>query len=347
MKRLPVYFASAATVVAALCIAPSQAQVISIITTPAGSFSNSAGAAIAKVVTEKAGLRMTVQAQASTGYEELEAGSAEFNVSNSFDSTFFAQSKGDYEGQGPHKNLRHVAALIPYRVAMHVRADSPIKSLAELKGKRISSGFNAQKTIQRIIEAHLINGGLTYKDVVRVPTPNVVSQADDFKSGKVDVMFFALGSGAIKEAAATVGGVRVLPVNTSAAAVNRMQGTLPGAYTMVVNPSPAFEGISQPTPIIAFDMDLNTSTKVSDDVIYKVVKAIYENKADLAATFPPFGIFDPKNMAKPVQGIEFHPGAIRYYKEAGLWPPKAAGAQSAPAQKAAAPAKKGEAPKKK
>ena len=325
---------------------PSQAQVISIITTPAGSFSNSAGAAIAKAVSEKAGIRMTVQAQASTGYEEIEAGTAEFNVSNSFDSTFFAQGKGDYEAQGPHKNIRHVAALIPYRVAMHVRADSPIKALADLKGKRVSSGFNAQKTIARIIEAHLINGGLSYKDVTRVPTPNVVSQANDFKSGKVDVLFFALGSGAIKEAAATVGGVRVLPVNTSAAAVQRMQSTLPGAYTMVINPSPAFEGISKPTPIIAFDMDLNSSVKVSEDVVYKVVKTIYQNKADLAATFPPFGILETKNMAKPVQGIEFHPGAIKFYKEVGLWPPKAEGAASAPAQKAAEPAKKGAAGKK-
>jgi len=324
----------------------SRAQVISIITTPAGSFSNSAGSAIAKVVTEKAKIRMTVQAQASTGYEELEAGTSEFNVSNSFDSTFFATSKGEYEGQGPHNNIRHVAALIPYRVAMHVRASSNINSISELKGKRVSSGFNAQKTIARIIEAHLVNGGLTYKDVKGVPTPNVNTQADDFKTNKVDVLFFALGSGAIKEAAASVGGVRVLQVTDSPAAQQRMQGILPGAYVITVNPSPQFDGIAKPTKIIAFDMDLNSSIKVSEDVVYKVVKAIYENKADLAATFPPFGILQTGNMAKPIEGIEFHPGAIRFYKEAGLWPPKAPGA-SGPAAKAAEPPKKGEAGKKK
>ena len=79
---------------------------------------------------------------------------------------------------------------------MHVRADSPIKSIAELKGKRVSSDFNAQKTIARIIEAHLANAGLGWKDVTGVPAPNVVRQAEDFMSGKVDVMFFALGSAA-------------------------------------------------------------------------------------------------------------------------------------------------------
>src|SRR5262245_60717746 len=168
------------TVVAAsLLAATASAQTVSIITTPSGSFSNSGGAAMAKVVTEKARVRMIVQAQASTGFDELDAGSAEFNVSNSFDVTFVASGTGDYEGQGAKKNIRAVASMVPYRVAMHVRADSDIRTIADLKGKRVSAGFNAQKTIGRIIEAHLANAGLGMKDVVGVPTPNVGSQAID------------------------------------------------------------------------------------------------------------------------------------------------------------------------
>src|SRR3954470_15344958 len=161
-KRLPLFLASIFVATAA------HAQVSSLITTPAGTFSNSAASAMAKVVTEKAKIRMTVQAQASSGYEELEAGTAELTVSNSFDSTFWATGTGEYEGKGPSKVIRHVAAIAPYRVAMHVRADSNIKTIADLKGKRVSSDFNAQKTIGRIIAAHLANGGLTYKDVVGV-----------------------------------------------------------------------------------------------------------------------------------------------------------------------------------
>src|SRR5438105_2059642 len=97
---VPVAFAFAA--------AAAHAQTISLITTQAGTFSNSAASAMAKVVSEKAKIRMTVQAQASSGYEELEAGSAEFTVSNSFDSTFWASGTGEYEGKGPSKTLRHV-----------------------------------------------------------------------------------------------------------------------------------------------------------------------------------------------------------------------------------------------
>lgn len=296
----------------------ASAQTIGIVTTPAGSFSNSAGQAIAKVLVEKARLRAIVQAQASTGFDEVESGSADFNVSNSFDATFFSTGTGEYQGQGEHPVMRYAGALIPYRVAMHVRADSGINAITDLKGKRVSSNFNAQKTIARIIDAHLANAGLSYNDVVRVPTPNVVRQAEDFMSGKVDVLFFALGSAAIKQANASVGGLRVLEVNTSPEAMKRTQALLPGAYVLQVVPNPAVEGITRPTHLIAFDMVMITNAKVPQDIVYRVVKALHENKQDLVATFPPFALFQPQNMAKTLAGVPLHPGAMKYYKEIGL-----------------------------
>lgn len=306
--------------VAALAAAPAlaAAQSVSIITTPVGSFSNSAGAAMAKVLVDKAKLRAVVQAQASTGFEETVSGTADFNVSNSFDATFFATGTGEYQGRGARKNLRYVGALIPYRVALHVRADSPTQRIADLKGKRLSSEFNAQKTIHRIIEAHLANAGLSYGDVVKVPTPNVVRQADDFMSGKTDAFFFALGSAAIKQANASVGGLRVLEVDTSPEAMKRVQALLPGAYVLQVSPHPSVEGLTKPTNLVAFDMVMVVREELAADTVYKVAKALYESKADLQATFPPFALFNPKNMAKPLLSVPLHPGAARFYKEAGL-----------------------------
>lgn len=312
MKKL------AAFAVASLFAGTAAAQSVSIITTPVGSFSNSAGAAMAKALVDKAKLRAVVQAQASTGFEETVSGQADFNVSNSFDATFFATGTGEYEGRGAHKNLRYVGALIPYRVAMHVRADSDIKRIADLKGKRVSSGFQSQKTIGRIIEAYLGTAGLSYDDVQKVPTPNVVRQADDFMSGKTDVMFFALGSAAIKQANASVGGVRVLEVDDSPDVVSRLQKALPGAYIVTVNPSPNIEGITKPTKLVAFDMVMVVRAELGDDVVYKTAKALYESKPELQATFPPFGLFNPKNMAKPLQSVPLHPGAAKFYKEVGL-----------------------------
>jgi len=131
-------------------------------------------------------------------------------------------------------------------------------------------------------------------------------------------MFFALGSAAIKEAAAALGGVRVLEVNVAPEAIKRSEAFLPGAYTITVNPDRSIEGVSKPTQLIAFDMVMISNAKVSDDIVYAVVKAIHDNKKDLVATFPPFGLFAPEKMGKSIAGVPFHPGAARYYREIGL-----------------------------
>src|SRR3954463_15026381 len=316
--RLSILGASA--VMALELATPAGAQTVSIVTTPAGSYTNAAGSAIAKVLIDRGGLRAVVQAQAALALIAVAGGVAEFGMSNNFDTKFYANGTGDYEDQPPKRNIRNAASLMPYKVAMHVRADSNIKTLADLKGKRVSSGFNAQKTIGRIIEAHLANAGMSYKDVVGVPTPNVSRSLEDFESGKVDVLFFALGSAATKQASASVGGLRVLPIDDSEAAIKRMQDILPGSYMSVVNPAPEFDGISAPTKIITFDMVLSTAAEVPEAVVYKAVKALYEGKKDLAATFAPFNDYDPAAIAKPVVAVSYHPGAIKFFQEAGVQP---------------------------
>jgi TRAP transporter TAXI family solute receptor len=296
------------------------AQTVSVLTTQAGSFTNSVGQAIGKIITEKSGLRAVVQAQSGTGYNELEEGIADFNFGNGIDAVFFTTGKGEYEGQPPKKNLRIAGALMPYVVAFYVRADSDIKSIADLKGKRVSSGFATQKTIGRIIEAHLANAGLSYKDVAQVPAPNVLQSSQDFIAGKTDVLYFAIGSAAVKQAQASVGALRVLPLDDSPEAVGRMQQYLPGSFITTVTPGPNREGISQPTKVVAFDNLFLTHAKASDDVVYKSVKAVHDNKAGLVQIFPGFAEFNPDAMAKPYKEIPFHPGAAKFYREIGLLP---------------------------
>ena len=133
-----------------------------------------------------------------------------------------------------------------------------------------------------------------------------------------DVLFFALGSAAIKQANASVGGLRVLEVGTSPEALKRTRVLLPGAYVMQVAPNPALDGVTKPTNLIAFDMVLITNAKVSDEVVYAVAKALHGGKEDLVATFPPFALFQPQNMAKPLEGVPLHPGAMKFYKEMGM-----------------------------
>src|SRR5439155_24542636 len=131
-------------------------------------------------------------------------------------------------------------------------------------------------------------------------------------------LFFALGSAAIKQANASVGGLRVLEVGTSPDGLKRTHALLPGAYVMHVAPNPALDGITTPTNQIAFDMVLITNAKVSDDVVYSVAKALHDGKEDLVATFSPFALFLLQNMAKSLEVVPLYPGSMKYYREIGI-----------------------------
>jgi uncharacterized protein len=225
-----------------------------------------------------------------------------------------------YTQQVKRSDLRQIGPMTAARVGLYVRANSPIKTIADLKGKRISAGFNAQKNIARTIAALLANGGLTYDDVQKVLTPNISHAADDFIGGMTDALFFALGSAKVKQAAATVGGLRVLPIDAAPAAVERMQKILPGSCVLKVNPAPNLDGVIKPTNVIVFDMVLFTRKDVSDDTVYAITKALHDHKKELVATFRPMALFQPDKMAKPLQGVQFHPGALKYYQEIGIAP---------------------------
>jgi TRAP transporter TAXI family solute receptor len=314
-------YATAVFCIAAFAFAgTASAQVVSVVTTPSGTYSNSVGIAIAKVISDKTKLHAVVQAQALNGMYAIQAGDADFSMANAFDTTFFVTGTGDYNGHGPQQNLREVSVMIPYRVGIFVRKNSGINSMADLKGKRVPAGFGAQKTIARIVAAHLANAGLSYDDVQKVLTPNIKRSADDFIAGKTDVLFFTVGSAAVKQAAASVGGLRALQIDDSPQAVARMGKVLPGSFVTLVKPAPNLDGISKPTKLIAFDMAFFTNKNEPDDVVYTVTKALHDNKPALVAIFKPFGLFQPDHMAKVIRDVPFHPGALKYYKESGIAP---------------------------
>jgi TRAP-type uncharacterized transport system substrate-binding protein len=124
----------ASLILAATFLGTAHAQTIGIMTSPPGAFTHSSGVAIAKLIIEKTGMKATVQPQAQAPQGPVNSGVADFGMANSFDLTFAVAGIGEYEGQGPKPNLRLAGTLQVYQVAMHVRKDSDIRSLKDLKG---------------------------------------------------------------------------------------------------------------------------------------------------------------------------------------------------------------------
>ncbi len=300
----------------------ANAQVLDIVTTAAGSFTNSMGSAIAKVIVEDTGMKATVSPQQSHGQESVNDGSSALSLATISDVQQFVTGTADWEGKGPKKNLRLIARLVPITTSGLVKLDSDIKTLKDVKGKKVPSGFPAQKSVERVVLGQLAGAGLTEKDVQPVPARNIIQSANDFSAGKTDIFWFALGSAKVKQVAAAVGGLRSIPVETSPEAVKAMQKYVPGSYVVTLKPSKRNETIKTDTPVLAYDVVFFTNAKLSDDVVYKITKAIHDNKKKMAGVFPVFNLFQPAGMAKKYDDLEYHPGAIKYYKEQGMWPPK-------------------------
>lgn len=319
MKRFNIAVLAAA---AGLLAGVAQAQTLSIVTTPAGSFTNSVGNAVAKAIVEHAGLRATVSPQQSHGQESVHDGSAELSLATLSDVQMYVTGTVDWEGKGPKQNIRLISRMVPITTAFYVRLDSSVKSLSDLKGKRLSVGYGAQKAVHRVAMAILATVGLAEKDVQGVPARNIVQAADDFAAGKTDAFVFALGSGKVKQVAVSVGGIRALPVPSDPAAVVQLRKWVPGSYPTTVKPNPNLDGLTVPTSVMAYDVVLFTRANMSDDVIYKITKAVHENKKDMAAVFGAMNGFEPEGMARNYDDLSYHPGAIKFLQEKGLWPPK-------------------------
>ena len=148
---------------------------------------------------------------------------------------------------------------------------------------------------------------------------NVVRAADDFKAGRLDLLFFAVGAPKVAEVAASVGGLRLRPMNKLPDAERRMKKVRTEYYFSTVNPAPHIAGVDQPSRVQTIDVVVAVSPHVKDDVVYQFVKALRENKKSLVEGHPNFDRFDEKDAGKRQPRLPHHPGAVKYFKEAGIW----------------------------
>jgi TRAP transporter TAXI family solute receptor len=312
MNRIP------AALAALFLACGAHAQVLGFGSPPQGQIGYNMSSAIARVMSEDAKVQSRVQpySGSSAVLPLVNSGELDLAVCNVLEIEEATKGIGPYDGR-KQSNLRVLGVIFPLYSSIFVRKDSPIRSLDQLKGKRLPYGFSAQVTLERIVDAIIATGGLTRADVVPVLVPNVNRGADDFIEGKIDGGFFALGAGKVQEVDKTVGGIRYLPVRDDAKSLAAMRKLMPYAYVKLVNPSPAFAGLDGPTKLMAYDYLVAVGAHVKDDTVYAIAKAMYENKPKLAESFRAFGGWDTQTMAKEMPA-SFHPGAVRFFKEKGL-----------------------------
>ncbi|WP_430249643.1 TAXI family TRAP transporter solute-binding subunit [Neorhizobium sp. DAR64860/K0K1] len=295
--------------------AAASAQTVGLATTKGGATEQIA-TALAKTISEKSGLRVRPQVMANTSqYLPLvDSGRVEFGIANFPQTSNAISGTGMSEGQ-PNPNLRMVASLIPFNAGLMVTEKSGMKTMADLKGKRVPR-FPANSLGDFIIRASLQTAGLTYDDVSSVPTANFPAMFEALKDGLTDVTIATAGSQSVLDIEASTGGVLFLNYKDGDQTV--LAQNLPGTSLKKGSQLAASPGMSPDSTIFFYDYTLFANADVPNETVVKLTKALYDGKQSLQAAGPIWSEFDPAKLAH-VTTVEYHPGAVEFYKSVGIW----------------------------
>ena len=222
--------------------------------------------------------------------------------------------KGDAEAgfATPLKKLRGMAGIYPNYIQIVASADSGIKTLADLKGKRISVGAPKSGT-ELNARAVLKAAGLTYQDFAKVEYLPFGESVELMKNRQLDVTLQSAGLG--------VASLRDLAVSMKIVVVEIPPDVVAkvgdAAYQPAMIPANTYEGQTKDVPSIAIQNFLVTREGVSDDTVYTMTKSMWENLDALVAAHAAGKAIRKENALKGMP-LPLHPGAARYYREIGL-----------------------------
>ena len=223
---------------------------------------------------------------------------------------------GVFEGKEPMKKLRVIANLFPEHIHVVVRKDSPFKTVEDLRGKRIGIGLQASGAkvgAVLILEAHGMKENVDYQ----AEYLNSQQSIDRIRDNQLEAMITVTGypQAAISELASTVG-ARLLPIAQDKA--NAVKKKAPFYYDEVI-PAGVYEGIDSDTPTVAVGAQWLVSSEVDDELVYGITKALWnDNSRKLLDNGHAKGKAVQLKTALDAIGIPLHPGAARFYKEAGM-----------------------------
>jgi len=319
MKKLAVVLLTAVFV----CIGLTDAMAVQYVTIGTGGVTGvyyPTGGAICRLVNKtrkEHGIRCSVESTGGSVYNlnAIASGDLDMGVAQSDWQYHAYHGTSKFKDQGPNKDLRAVFSIHPEPFTVVARADSGIKNFKDLKGKRVNVG-NPGSGQRGTMEVAMNAMGWTMDDLKLASELKSAEQSQALCDNKVDAIVFTVGhpNGSIKEATTSCDSNLV---NVTGPAIDKLIEEN-SYYRKAVIPAGMYRGTDTDTETFGVGATFVTSTKVPDEVIYQVVKAVFENFNEFKKLHPAFAHLKKEQMIKDGLSAPLHPGAVKYYKEAGL-----------------------------
>lgn len=278
------------------------------------------GGAIARLVNKgkkEHGIRASVESTGGSTYNlnAIASGELEMGVAQSDWQYHAWNGTSKFKEKGPNKDLRAVFSVHPEPFTVVARADSGIKNFEDLKGKRVNIG-NPGSGQRGTMEVVMEKMGWTKDDFKLASELKSAEQSKALCDNKIDAIVFTVGhpSGSIKEATTSCDSVIV-----------NVQGEVIDAlveendyYRTATIPAGMYRGNDQDAMTFGVGATFVSSAKVPENVIYVVVKSVFENFDDFKKLHPAFANLKKEEMVKDGLSAPLHDGAAKYYKEVGL-----------------------------
>ena len=269
------------------------------------------GKAIGKATPDvKTSVQATKGAAENLNLLQAERGDIAFTLADALSAAW--KGSDDAGFKAPLKRLRGIAALYPNYVQIVARADSGVRSLADLKGKRVSVGVPKSGT-ELNARTIFAAAGLSYKDFAKVEYLPFGESIELLKNRQIDVILQSAGLGvlALRDLAASLD-IVVVPIPAD---IIKKAGD--PAYLPAVIPAGTYRNQAADVPTAAILNFLVTRDGVSEDVVYEVTKALWTSLDQLVAAHPAAKAIDLKHALEGMP-LPLHPGAQKYYREIGL-----------------------------
>ncbi|MFN4998576.1 MAG: TAXI family TRAP transporter solute-binding subunit [Betaproteobacteria bacterium] len=217
---------------------------------------------------------------------------------------------------GRKVDLRTLLVLYPNRMHVVTVESTGIKTMRDLKGKRVATGSPGSATevmALRLIEAAGLDPN---KDMTRERL-SVAESVNAIKDKKVDAFFWVGGlpTAAVTDLASTPGTkIRMIDHAEAVAAMNKKYGDLYYADTI---PRATYSGMDADNKIASVANILVVNAKMPDDQAYKIVKAVFDHQKDLIAVHKEYASVTVPNQKQASTPIPFHPGAVKFIREKG------------------------------